>query len=75
MKLYLPEEVAPEIKRRKAKLKEIYTKYYSHFDNLSCGKTLAEYISPELTKLRVEWDECVKGLRELDPSMPKDMNL
>ncbi len=50
----------------KRKLRNEYLFYLQVADNYSCGASLAEYISPDLTKQKDRINKTIKKLRKLD---------
>lgn len=76
-RLYLKEDVSKAILEKKQKLKVLYLKYHNIFDSrmYSCGKQLAEYITPELGQIKQEFNKIAGELKELDPTCPKNMEL
>jgi len=60
-----------KIKKLKRRAKKLNRVYYKALNEFSCGAALAEYINPDIMKLRVEFNKVWKELSELDPECPK----
>jgi hypothetical protein len=50
--------------------KSLYNSYHSKCDSYSCGKNLAEHISPDLTGIKTKFNKVMTELKELDPGCP-----
>lgn len=54
----------------KKKAKSLYLKIRREEDKYSCGKKLAEYISPDIHALKEEFNEVWDQIMQLDPGAP-----
>jgi len=57
----------------RAELKRVMESFYSVYDSMDCGLTLALNMSGTLANLRSEGQRLQKELIELDPSCPKKL--
>jgi hypothetical protein len=62
------------IKRLKLKAKGLYTSYNHLCSKYDCGKDLSQFLNPDIIKIKDEFNEVMKKLKELDPDCP-DFNL
>jgi len=60
-----------ELKRLKRKAKRLYRKIREEEDKYSCGKKLAEYISPNIGPLKAKFNDVWDRVRVLDPDAPR----
>lgn len=61
---------AAKLKMLKIKAQRLYRKA-EDFDYMSCGRTLAEYIRPDIGIARQEFNKVWDEIRELDPGAPE----
>ncbi len=59
-----------EIKKLRKEAKKYYLAYCATADSYSCGLSLAEHISSELTHYKIEFNKVMDRLAELDPLAP-----
>lgn len=55
----------------KRKVRKYYRQYHSALDNLSCGKSLGEYISSDASAAKKKVNETLDKLAILDPTCTK----
>lgn len=58
------------IKRLKLKAKGLYTSYHHLLAKYDCGNNLSEFLNPDITRVRDDFNEVMKNLKELDPKCP-----
>lgn len=58
-----------ELSRLKKRAKDLYLKA-QNFDDLSCGRHMAEVLRPSIGVARVELREVWARIKELDPNAP-----
>jgi hypothetical protein len=59
-----------KIKKLKKEAEKHYIIYFNMANNYSCGLSLAEHMSPEMLKHKVEFNKIMDELAELDPLTP-----
>ena len=57
----------------KSKMKSAYLSYNSKLDSYSCGRNLAESISPDLAKYKNRFNSALEKLKALDSSIPESI--
>lgn len=59
-----------KISSLKKKAAKLYTDYKYMIEPYDCGTELAEYINPELVKIKTDFNAIMVELKELDPKCP-----
>ena len=52
------------------KARKLYRQYHEDLDRFSCGKELAEHISPVAFRLKTQFNETLDELAKIDPNCP-----
>jgi hypothetical protein len=58
------------LEKLKKEFRKKYMLYHDILDSYDCGRTLAEYINPQLSTLKIEITEVWAKIKELDPNAP-----
>jgi hypothetical protein len=65
----MDKKIEKQLQRLKAKVRKPYLQA-TDFDDLDCGRQMAEIIRPQIGVARLEVIELWKQIKELDPSAP-----
>lgn len=60
-----------KLKCLKKKAKRLYLKA-TNFDDMDCGREMAEFIRPEIAEARIEFSRVWQEIQKLDSSAPQD---
>ncbi len=59
-----------KIESLKNKARKYYLAYHNACDRFSCGASLAEEISPEVSQNKMKFNETMDSLAKIDPATP-----
>jgi len=65
------ESMTSETNKLKRRARSLLIELRSDYGRADCGAALMEHISPAVAAKRVEFDQIMARLRELDPSCPR----